>query len=124
MLYRTQYNPYCYGLIYRPFIVECFKVEWIQRGKIQECLRKAAMVSARKNISVQDDATFFCQRCGEFACEANHIRRLRDTYHVVIDTSFKERIEIKPRKVKKVKKVDDIVMANKVNTLFFAVACM
>ena len=85
----------------------------IQREKIQECSRKAAEASAREMTFVQDDVTFFCRKCATLACQAHHIRRLRDSYHVVIDPSFMERIRIEPDTDPTT--FDDIVIDNKVN---------
>jgi hypothetical protein len=47
------------------------------------------------------------------ACQLNHFRRLKESYHVILDKSFKEdKVQLKPRK--KSKKVDDVLMETKV----------
>ena len=51
----------------------------------------------RERKSTEDDFEIRCRRCNVLACCTSDIRMVKDQY-IVIDESFKDRIEIKPHK--------------------------
>lgn len=90
------------------------QIESIQKKDVQNMKMKSILSAKKKRGDLQsDDVTFFCRRCNLMACQLNQFRRLKDSYHVVLDKSFvDEKVQLKPRK--KSKKIDDVLLETKV----------
>ncbi|XP_031569525.1 interferon-induced helicase C domain-containing protein 1-like, partial [Actinia tenebrosa] len=91
------------------------KIESIQKKDVQNIKMKSILSAKKKRGDLQcDDVTFFCRRCNKMACQLNQFRRLKDTFHVILDKTFvDEKVQLKPRK--RSKKIDDILIENKVH---------
>ena len=67
-----------------------------QLSAIQQRALKQQKVKLTRSQFQAQDVTFFCKKCGAFACSAHDFRLLRDTYYVVVTKEIGDKITVKP----------------------------
>ena len=71
------------------------KVKNIQRKNCQDRSLKKRVMAMQKSEPVPGDVTFRCRKCNEEVCQAHNIRRVKETYHVIISSDVRDsKVEI------------------------------
>lgn len=66
------------------------KVKAIQDKNFRDRKLKKGVMALKKSKPVPDDVNFHCRKCNEGVCQAHDIRRVRETYYVIINSDVRE----------------------------------
>lgn len=66
------------------------KVKVIQDKNFQDRQLKKRVMALQNSEPVPDDVTFHCRKCFEEVCQAHNIRRVKETYHVIICSDVRD----------------------------------
>lgn len=66
------------------------KVKAIQDKNFRDRKLKKGVMALKKSKPVPDDVNFHCRKCNEAVCQAHDIRRVRETFYVIINSDVRE----------------------------------
>lgn len=66
------------------------KVKAIQDRNFLDRKLKKRVMALKRSEPVPDDVTFHCRRCFAEVCQAHNIRRVKETYHVIISSDVRD----------------------------------
>ena len=67
-----------------------FKVKDIQRKSSMDRFLKKHISATKKSKHLPNDATFRCRKCKVLACQADDIRRIKGSHHVIFNSDFRD----------------------------------
>ena len=86
-------SNFLFGTILKWFfqcIFASMKVKAIQDKNFRDRKLKKGVMALKKSKPVPDDVNFHCRKCNEAVCQAHDIRRVRETFYVIINSDVRE----------------------------------
>ena len=73
------------------------KVRILQKKAINDRQLKKNFSAAKKSRYIPHDITFYCRKCHTEACQAHDLRVIENSYHVVMTSDFKDKVDVEGR---------------------------
>lgn len=89
------------------------KVKAIQDKNFRDRKLKKGVMASKKSKPVPDDVTLHCRKCNAAVCQAHDIRRVRETYYVIISSDVRES-KVVLKNYPSPKKIDDVEFNKKI----------